>query len=27
MTKKEARWERMFVDQLEAAFAECPVVY
>jgi len=27
MTRKEARWERMFVDQLEAAFAECPVVY
>ena len=24
---KEVRWECMFVDQLEAAFAECPVVY
>lgn len=25
--EKEVRWERMFPDQLEAAFAECPVVY
>ena len=24
---REVRWERMFPDQLEAAFAECPVVY
>jgi creatinine amidohydrolase len=23
----EVRWERMFVDQLEAAFAACPLVY
>ena len=23
----EVRWERMFPDQLEAAFADCPVVY
>ena len=23
----EVRWERMFPDQLEAAFAACPVVY
>ncbi|HOS44270.1 MAG TPA: creatininase family protein [Armatimonadota bacterium] len=23
----EVRWERMFPDQLEAAFAECPLVY
>lgn len=27
MSTKEVRWERMFVDQLEAAFAECPLVY
>ncbi len=27
MNTKEVRWERMFVDQLEAAFAECPLVY
>ncbi len=25
--KREVRWERMFPDELEAAFAECPVVY
>jgi len=25
--KREVRWERMFPDQLEQAFAECPVVY
>ena len=25
--RHEVRWERMFPDQLEAAFAECPVVY
>ncbi len=24
---KEVRWERMFPDQLESAFAECPVIY
>lgn len=24
---REVRWERMFPDQLEAAFQECPVVY
>lgn len=24
---KEVRWERMFPDQLEAAFSECPLVY
>lgn len=24
---REVRWERMFPDELEAAFAECPVVY
>ena len=24
---REVRWERMFPDQLEAAFAECPVLY
>ncbi|MDP6115439.1 MAG: creatininase family protein, partial [Planctomycetota bacterium] len=23
----EVRWERMFRDELEAAFADCPVVY
>ena len=25
--EREVRWERMFVDQLESAFAECPVLY
>ncbi len=25
--RREVRWERMFPDELEAAFAECPVVY
>jgi len=25
--KREVRWERMFVDELEAAFAACPVAY
>lgn len=25
--RREVRWERMFPDQLEAAFAECPLVY
>jgi len=25
--EKEVRWERMFPDQLEAAFNECPAVY
>jgi creatinine amidohydrolase/Fe(II)-dependent formamide hydrolase-like protein len=24
---REVRWERMFPDELEAAFAQCPVVY
>ncbi|MCC6729981.1 MAG: creatininase family protein [Chthonomonadales bacterium] len=24
---REVRWERMFADELEAAFARCPVVY
>jgi creatinine amidohydrolase len=24
---REVRWERMFLDELEAAFAACPVVY
>ncbi|MBI3921856.1 MAG: creatininase family protein [Armatimonadetes bacterium] len=24
---REVRWERMFPDELEAAFAECPLVY
>ncbi len=24
---REVRWERMFVDELESAFARCPVVY
>lgn len=24
---KKVRWDRMFVDELESAFAECPVVY
>ncbi len=27
MTRQEVRWERMFPDELEAAFAACPVVY
>ena len=27
MEKREVRWERMFPDELEAAFEECPVVY
>jgi creatinine amidohydrolase len=27
MTMREVRWERMFLDELEAAFAACPVVY
>jgi creatinine amidohydrolase len=26
-TRQEVRWERMFPDELERAFAECPVVY
>lgn len=26
-TAREVRWERMFPDELERAFAECPVVY
>ncbi len=24
---REVRWERMFIDELEAAFASCPLVY
>ena len=27
MKRREVRWERMFPDELEAAFAECPVIY
>lgn len=27
MKKREVRWERMFPDELEAAFEECPIVY
>ena len=27
MVRREVRWERMFPDQLEAAFSRCPVVY
>jgi creatinine amidohydrolase len=27
MQKREVRWERMFPDELEQAFAECPLVY
>lgn len=27
MNKREVRWERMFPDELEQAFAECPLVY
>jgi creatinine amidohydrolase/Fe(II)-dependent formamide hydrolase-like protein len=27
MNKREVRWERMFRDELEQAFADCPVVY
>lgn len=27
MRKREVRWERMFPDELEAVFAECPAVY
>ena len=26
-TPREVRWERMFPDELERAFAECPLVY
>jgi creatinine amidohydrolase len=26
-SRREVRWERMFPDELEAAFAACPVVY
>jgi len=26
-TQREVRWERMFPDELERAFAECPVIY
>jgi creatinine amidohydrolase len=27
MKRREVRWERMFPDELEAAFEECPIVY
>ena len=27
MTRREVRWNRMFPDELEAAFEECPVAY
>jgi len=27
MIRREVRWERMFPDELEQAFAECPLVY
>lgn len=27
MSRREVRWERMFRDELEAAFEECPMVY
>ncbi len=27
MTRREVRWERMFPDELETAFQECPIVY
>ena len=27
MNKREVRWERMFPDELEQAFGECPLVY
>ena len=27
MPSREVQWERMFPDELEAAFAACPVVY
>ena len=27
MTPREVRWERMFPDELERAFAQCPVAY
>ncbi len=27
MSRREVRWERMFPDELEQAFAECPLVY
>ena len=27
MRRREVRWERMFRDELEAAFDECPIVY
>jgi creatinine amidohydrolase len=25
--RREVRWERMFPDELESAFTECPVAY
>lgn len=27
MSRREVRWERMFLDELERAFEECPLVY
>lgn len=27
MSRREVRWERLFPDELEAAFADCPLVY
>ena len=27
MQRREVRWERMFPDELEAAFEECPIAY
>ena len=27
VARREVRWERMLPDELEAAFAECPVLY
>lgn len=27
MKRRDVRWERMFPDELEAAFEECPVAY
>jgi len=27
MKRREVRWERMFPDELEASFQECPIVY
>ncbi len=27
MTRRTVQWERMFPDELESAFAECPVAW